>query len=231
LAVTTRRSNKPKSFSWSYSKLKNFEVCPHRHQQVDLLRAYKEEDSDQLKWGNAVHKALADHIGKGTPLPEGMQGFKKYVERVIGDGTGEICVEQKYALTKEFKATGFFDSDAWFRGIGDVVRITGNGKVTLIVDWKTGKIVEDSQQLAFMAACVFAKYPNVQVVRSTFVWIKEDADTTEDFTRKSISEMWAAVWPRITALENAHSTNTYPATPNRLCRLWCPVEKCAHHGT
>ena len=71
--VTTRRAPAgPKPFSWSYSRLKNFETCPKRHWHVDINKDAKEEDSEQLQWGNAVHKALADRIAKGTSLPIGM---------------------------------------------------------------------------------------------------------------------------------------------------------------
>ncbi len=31
---------KPKEWSWSYSKLKNYEVCPKRHYEVDVLKNY-----------------------------------------------------------------------------------------------------------------------------------------------------------------------------------------------
>ena len=47
-----------KAFAFSYSRIKNFEACPKRHLEVDLKKTFKEADSDQLTWGNAVHKAL-----------------------------------------------------------------------------------------------------------------------------------------------------------------------------
>ena len=220
--------NKPKPFAWSYSKLKNFEVCPFRHYHVDIARTYQEEESEALTWGNAVHKALAERLAKGTDLPTGMQQFEPLVEKILGDGRGQILVEQKYAINKEFGKTGWFDSDTWYRGIGDVVKITG--RAGLIGDHKTGKIVEDSQQLMLMAACLFAHHPELEVVRSVFFWLKEDAETRQDYTRASMPKHWADLWPRIEQLEQAHSTNTYPKTPNRLCRSWCPVSDCEHHG-
>jgi len=226
--VTTRRAPAgPKPFSWSYSRLKNFETCPKRHWHVDINKDAKEEDSEQLQWGNAVHKALADRIANGTPLPIGMERYEDWANRILTGG-GNILVEQKLAINKDFGKTTWFGDEAWYRGIGDVIKIVG--RVGLIVDWKTGKIIEDSQQLALMAACVFAHFPEVLKVRSVFAWLKEDADTKQDFDRNQMVDMWRNLWPRIEALRNAHTTTSYPAKPGRLCRNWCPVKQCPHNG-
>jgi len=223
--VTTR--NKPKAFSWSYSKLKNFETCPKRHYHVDVVRDIKEEEGEALQWGNAVHKALADRVAKSAPLPKAMLEYEKWAERVLTGG-GNILVEQKLAIRKDFGATSWFGDDAWYRGIGDVIKIVG--PVALIVDYKTGKVIEDGSQLALMAACVFAHHSDVRKVRSEFVWLKEDATTRADFTREGMADIWRGLWPRIEALEYAQKTLTYPAKPGALCKRWCPVTVCPHHG-
>lgn len=223
--ITTR--NKPKPFAWSYSKLKNFEACPKKHFHVDIKKDAREEDSEALTWGNAVHKALALRVSKGVPLPAGMGHFDKWAKRITS-GPGELFVEQQLAITDEFLPCEWFDSSAWYRGIGDVIKVIG--PVALVADYKTGKILEDSVQLALMAACVFAHYPKVMRVRSEFIWLKEDANSRADFTRESVVEVWKATWPRIELLKNAHNTQDYPAKPGRLCRNWCPVKICKHHG-
>jgi hypothetical protein len=227
--VTTGRDGKAvkKPFAWSYSKLKNFESCPKRHFHIDIQKDVKEEESEQLWWGNEVHKALADRIGKGAPLPVPMKSYEPWCEKILNT-PGDIVVEQKLAITADFGPTTFFDSKAWFRAVGDVIKI--NGPVALIADWKTGKIIEDSVQLALSAACVFAHYPSVKAVRSEFIWLKDDANTSGTFMRADMPGMWKGLWPRIEALKQAHEKNEYPAKPGYLCRKWCPVNKCPHYG-
>lgn len=226
-----------KPFAWSYSRLKNFEVCPKRHWHVDIQKDFKEEEGESLQWGNAVHKALAARIDKDTPLPMGMGNYEKWVQRILTPpGKGVVLVEQQLAIDENFGPTKWFDSDAkragmnspWYRGIGDVIKIVG--PVALIIDWKTGKILEDAPQLALMAACVFAHHPDVQKVRSEFVWLKEDATTRGDFDRNEMAAIWKNLWPRIEALKHAHDTTTYPPKPGRLCRRYCPVSACPHFG-
>jgi len=229
MAPTTIRHSpaQPKPFAWSYSKLKNYESCPKRHWHIDVAKDVKEEEGEALTWGNAVHKALADRIARGAALPRGMEDYEHWCEKVL-TSPGNILVEQKLAITKDFAPCEFFAKDAWFRGVGDVIKL--HGPVALIVDWKTGKILEDSVQLALSAACVFAHYPKVQRVRSEFIWLKEDATTREDFRREDMVNLWRILWPRIESLRQAHEQINYPPKPGPLCRRWCPVKQCPHNG-
>lgn len=227
---------KPKPFAWSYSKLKNFEVCPKRHYNVDIIKAYKEEEGEALSWGNAVHKSMAARCGSDRiPLPVSMQSYEKWAARVVTP-PGKVLVEQQLAIDEDFEPTGWFDSDAkkaglglpWYRGVADVLKIAGS--VALAVDWKTGKVIDDAPQLALIAACVFAHHPDVMSVRSEFVWLKEDASTRENFHRNDMAQVWSSLWPRIEALKQAHETLDYPAKPGYLCRRYCPVTSCPHNG-
>ena len=217
-----------KPFTWSYSRLKNFETCPKRHFHVDIAKDVKEDESEQLKWGDLVHKSAAKHLGAGTKLPPGVDKvLRPWCER-LRSTPGTLLVEQKLAITKDFGPTDFFAKDVWYRAIGDVIKI--NGPVALVLDWKTGKILEDSVQLALTAQCVFAHHPDIQRIRSTFVWLKEDAETSEDFERSDMPNLWRAIWHRLEALREAHERQEYPPKPGFLCRRWCPVTKCPHHG-
>lgn len=226
--VTVTRAPASKPFTWSYSRLKNFESCPKRHYHVDILKDVKEEESESLMWGNEVHKALAERLSKNKPLPPAMSGYEGWCEKILST-PGDILVEQKLAITAEFGPCGFFDKNVWFRAVGDVIKI--DGPVALIADWKTGKILEDSQQLALSAACVFAHYPQVRRVRSEFIWLRDGATTRADFNRDAMVDTWKSLWPRIAALEHAHKTTSYPAKPGPLCRRYCPVSTCPHFGS
>lgn len=239
--TTTRRDGSAyapakKAFAWSYSRLKNFEACPRKHLEVDILKTIKEEESEQLKYGDTVHQVMHQYIAKGTVMPPLLEKeLKPWAEHVfqfrgvdVRTKGAKVEVEQKYAITEDFGPCEFFAKNAWFRGIGDVIWMLG--PVAYIGDWKTGKVLDDSQQLALMAACVFAHYPQVQIVRSSFIWLKEDCETVKDFKRDEMAAMWAGLWPRIEALKTAHETNQYPERPGGLCRRWCPVKTCPHNG-
>jgi hypothetical protein len=231
--ITTRRDGSAiaKPFSWSYSRLKNFEVCPKRHWHIDVKKDAKEdEESEALVWGDTVHKGAAKRLSTKQPLPQGLELLEPWCQR-IEHGAGTILVEQKLAIASDFGKCGYFDKGdrpTWLRVVVDALKLAG--PVALAIDWKTGKILEDSVQLALTAQCVFAHYPDVQRIRTEFIWLKEDATTRADFARSDMAELWRQVLPRVDALKLAHDTTSYPPRPGKLCRSWCPVKQCPHYG-
>lgn len=216
-----------KPFAWSWSKLKNFRVCPKRHYEVDIAKNIQEPESEQLKHGNLTHKALAKACNDGSQLPVEMLAYQRWVERVRS-GPGEIYTEQQYAIRRDFSKTSWYAPDAWCRCIGDVVKI--NGRVAMVLDWKTGKVLNDTQQLALMAQCIFSHFPEVTHVRSVYVWLAEDCETYETYTREDMAELWAGLLDEVKTMEMAYDKTNYPAQPGRLCRRWCPVTTCEYHG-
>jgi hypothetical protein len=169
-----------------------------------------------------------------VPFSDGYAYLEPWAQRVL-TGPGTIQVEQQYAITKDFEPCAWFDSDnppekrAWYRAKGDVVKL--NGSAAIVVDWKTGRVVEDSVQLLLTAACLFYHFPQLQAVRSMYAWIKEDADTREDIRREELPAFWNNIWERIEDLKRAHEQVDYPPTPNRLCARWCAVKQCPHNGS
>lgn len=226
--VTTFRGKKP--FSWSYSKLKNFEACPKKHWHVDVQKDFAEEDSDQLVYGNRLHAALAARLGdKKTPLPPEFILHEADCERVeIGEG--DILVERKYAITREFGPCDYFARNVWYRGIADVLKLRLLAGVAMAGDWKTGKVVEDSVQLALMAQCVFSHHPEIKAVKAVFFWLAHDAETSQVFRREEMPEFWNSIFHRIRELEHAYEHNMFPPKPSGLCKRWCPVRACPHFG-
>lgn len=225
IQTTTTRS-RPKAFSWSYSKIKNFETCPKRYWHYDVSKDVKEPEGEALQYGNAVHAALAAAL-LGGELPAHFKNLQPWIDRIL-TREGKILTEQKLAITNEFEPCDWFAKTAWYRGIADVIKITG--RVALAIDWKTGKIVDDGSQLALMAQCIFSHHPDVQRIRTEFVWLKEDATTRADFARDDMADVWKGILPRVTLLQNAHETMTFPPKPGGLCRKWCAVHSCPHQG-
>lgn len=227
MAPVTIRGEKP--FNWTYSKLKNFETCPKRYYETDVIKSVPFQDTDHTLLGKAIHDALAKRIEKGTPLPRGMEFLEKYALEVLAS-KGDIRVEQKMGFNRQFGPSEFFAGNVWCRAIADVVILAPDKVVAVAIDWKNGKIVEDSVQLAIIAQCLFSNFPQLQYVQTKFVWFQENAETVQGFTRADLAGMWPSLYPRVLALESAHKTTTFPATPMGLCKRYCDVFSCPHNG-
>jgi len=217
-----------KAFAWSFSKLKNYETCPKRHLEIDILKNYHEaeEPGGPLDWGNRVHQALHATLGKGTVLPPEMKDYQKYID-MVGKLPGKLFVEQKYAITVDFGPTQYFAPDVWYRGIGDVVKIAGTRGT--ILDWKTGAIKVDSVQLMLMAQCLFSHFPQIKRVHTGYIWLKDDATTVETYDRTDMADSWIGLLDRVAQLEQAAATQDYPPKPSGLCVKWCPVASCVYY--
>lgn len=215
-----------KEWSWSYSRLKNYETCPHRYHQIDVLKKFK-DDTTELDEGNRIHKMLEDYIAHDKPLMP-QYGHLQYYGDMGKSIIGDIYVEQNLAIDKDFAPCEYFAHNAWYRAKMDVLGI--NGPVAIGLDWKTGQIKEDPTQLALAAATVFAHWPHIQAIRTEFVWLKYRASSRADILRSDLPKIWAGVLPRVAILKNAHDTNNFPKKPGGLCRNYCAVKSCEHHG-
>jgi hypothetical protein len=215
------------AFAWSYSRIKNSETCPRRYHEVDVLKNFKEEEGEALKFGNQLHHEFAKALTNNTPLPPELEQYQKWIDRVYA-GPGDLYVERKLALTKDFQPTGFFDKNVWYRGIGDVIRVYND--LGLVLDWKTGKIIEDEAQLMLMAQCIFSYFPQVKKVRSEYVWLKFDCSTPRNYDRTDLAGAWIGMLDRVRTLESMHTTMNFPPKPGRLCKSFCPVTSCQFHG-
>lgn len=228
-AVTSRIDGTvvQKPFTWSYSKLTSFETCALKYYKCDVTKEFNDSNSEQQSWGQHVHDCGAKAIKAGTSeVPEGVKFLTPWLEKFL-DG-GPVFAEQKLAITKEFKPCGYFDKGVWHRGVADALKI--RGRVALSLDWKTGSMKEDSIQLALTAAVLFAHYPEVEAIRTAFIWLKDELQTTEDFRRSDLPLIWAKLLPRVQNLETATLQNVWPPKPSGLCRKHCKVSTCPHHG-
>ena len=217
-------------FTWSYSRLTNFETCPRRYFETQVKRAWPEDESPQLAWGNDVHAALAEALRSNTPLAPQYQVFEHWLEK-IRRTPGEMLVEEqcRWAITREFKPTPWMSKAVWLRAIADVIKIDDD--VALVVDWKAGKSANvDMVQNQLVSLIVLIYFPKIEIVRSDFIWLQEDDSTIQTVYRSEMADYWAQILPRVKELEKATAAKNFPPVPNRYCRSWCPVESCEYWG-
>ena len=214
-------------FSWSYSQLKNFETCPKRYYHYNVLKDVKEPESAQLIEGNNVHKALELRIKNNESLPLGMGQYEPMMARLAA-APGKIYSEQKLALTSTFQPTAYFNRQAWFRTVIDYAAI--NPPNAVILDYKTGKVAEDTTQLQLMAVTLFAADPKVDRVKAGLMFLAHDQIEREEYVRDDVMEIWGEILPRVRAVEKARASKEYPPRPSGLCKRYCAVSSCPHHG-
>lgn len=215
------------AFSWTYTKVRNYETCPKRHYEYDVARSIKEPETDQLRDGKAMHAAFEARIKKGEELPLGLTQHEGMLASII-NAPGKTYGEQKLALTSSFTPTAYFGKGAWVRTVIDCAKV--NGDTALIFDWKDGRPSTDTTQLKICAAVVFHCLPTVHRIRAAFVFVNHDKVEREEYKREDLTEMWSEILPRVKAVERARQDMNFPPKPSGLCKKYCAVVSCPYHG-
>lgn len=220
-----------KPFAWSFSALQTFEACQLQHQQTKVLKRFKEDENENMLWGNRVHKAMEMAIKKGDELPIEMRRYQPYIDIAMKHAQGgTIKAEQQLALDRGFQPCGWFDKSAWLRTKIDVDILRADRGLSIMFDWKTGKIKEDSVQLGVSATVMLMHHIEVDVCQTVFVWLGNDETTPQVWHRDDLKALWAGLMPRVQAMENAYNTGIYHPNPSGLCRRHCLVSTCEYHG-
>lgn len=216
-----------KPIAWSYSRLTNYEQCPKKFWHLSVQKDTKEGESEAMRYGNLVHKALEKRIAAGKPLPEQLGHLEPLVAK-FANAAGEKHAELQLAINRDFKPTGWFDRDTWGRAIIDLAIISGER--ALIVDWKTGKISDDFTQQQVAACLFFIFHPEVEHMDLMYYWIKDKKPTTKSLSREDTKHVWSAVLRRIKKYTQAHELVDFPPRPSGLCKKHCPVTSCPYNG-
>ena len=216
-------------FSWSFSALRNYETCPRRYNEYNVAKTVKEPESEAIRTGHALHAAFDARIKQGTPLPLGMGMHEGLLAKFVA-APGNTFAEQKLGLTAEFKPSTFFGKQVWFRTVLDATKVHPEGKQATVVDWKTGKPDDDPTQLKLSAATLFAHLPNVERVRTAYMFLNYDTVEREEYTRDDLPEIWSDILPRVRQLVDARQRQHYPPKPGGLCKRYCAVQSCPFWG-
>ena len=127
-------------------------------------------------------------------------------------------------------ACDFNDSGVWFRGIADLVII--DGTKGWVVDYKTGKSAKyaDTDQLALMAAALFLKYPDLQKIKASLLFVVAKELIKAEYEVERGLDIFAKLHDILQQREIAYQTGVFNPKPNGLCRRWCECLSCPHNG-
>ena len=66
--------------AWSFSRLNGFETCPKKFWHTSVRKDVKEGESEAMRYGKMVHKALEKRVANGKPLPLSLRYLDKYAK-------------------------------------------------------------------------------------------------------------------------------------------------------
>jgi len=209
--------------NWSYSSLKDYLNCPKQYYHLKVAKDYIKKPTEQMFYGNAVHKAAEDYVRDGTPLAKNYEQFKTALDALLTI-EGTRYPEYKMALDWDRNPCDFDDDKRWVRGIVDLLIV--DGEFAYIVDYKTGNNkYPDPKQLKLMALMTYAHFPTVDKIKAGLLFITRNSFVQEAYVRNDIGKLWSEFTPSLERLKLAYENSIWPPTPNGLCG-WCPVSSC-----
>ena len=207
---------------FSFSSLSKFETCPRQYYLTRVAKLVREPPTVHTTWGNDVHKAIEERVKNKKPLPGQMEKWEQLVAP-FDIVKGVVSVEQKLSLTRNLTPTGWFDPSAWCRAIIDLS--VDAGKKSLLLDWKTGKVKSDVDQLRLSTAIWLKTKPYVEKVYAIYMWLAHGKATPVEFTRDDAAEIIVDFTVRSRRLEESYERDRWLPKPSGLCNGWCPVGK------
>src|SRR5690348_6405501 len=157
--------------AWSYSAITAYENCPYKFWATKVGKICSDVNQKN-KDGADDHEAFEHYVGRGRRLPEHLVKYQPVLDKLKA-APGDKVVEQQFALDQNYAPCGFKDwNNAWVRAISDYLCI--NGQVAQMVDYKFGKVHKDPDQNSLVAAVLFQTYPQLQLVKSAYWYVKFD---------------------------------------------------------
>jgi hypothetical protein len=215
--------------TWSYSSLKTFQQCPKKYFHIKVAKDVVDRPHESALYGSAVHKSAEDHVADGVPIPAKYDYMIPTIE-ALKKIPGEKFCEIKLGVTEKLEACDYSAPDAWWHGIVDLLIVDEDSGIAHMVDYKTSKNAKyaDTKQLDYMAAAVFAKFPEIKVIKSALLFVVSN----EFVKKKHVAEnkelyMNSAMFD-LNRLKSAFNNGVWNPVTGPLCRF-CPVKSCEHN--
>lgn len=132
----------------SYSRISDYRQCPHKFKMkyLDKLPNFQIKDEDKspaLVRGGNIHKSLEKYViaklnGEeyDAVMPE-VTSTIPLIDKIMENYN--VMPEKQIAIDENFKEVSWFDKNAYFRVILDLI---GFGRDLLLGDYKTGKLTD-----------------------------------------------------------------------------------------
>ena len=216
--------------SWSFSSIKTFAQCPKKYYHIKIAKDVANEGGDAANYGKKMHLAAEEFIRDGKPLPKDFK-FLQPIMDAFNALPGKKHCEIELGVTREgfnYAPCDFDDPAHWWHGVADLVVI--NGKKAKSVDYKTSKNAKyaDIRQLDLIAAGLFLKYPELEVIDSALAFVISGDFVRKIHKRQMLLNYLNVMEPELQRLNAAKASKVWNPVSSPLCKF-CPVKSCAHN--
>lgn len=198
--------------AYSYSAVKLYEQCPSRYKfsRIDRLQ---EPSGDAATRGSLIHSEI-EAIVKGE-LPLVSDVVQYLVPQLNKWKLLNAQSEMQFAIDDKWNLVDYKDKDAWFRGVIDLY--FEENDVATILDFKTGKERDYSDQVIVYAAVVLATKPHISRVNLAIEFL--DSQKNVQYARITRDELGKYKDELTNRIDTINKDNIFAANPSGLCKF------------
>lgn len=212
---------------WNYTLLKTYrDICQRQAALRYIEKIFPYEETEDMRWGNQVHKAFEKRLQRKIPLPDSMRQWEPFAAAF--DGRPVLC-EMQIGVDINFQPVDYHDKSGalYGRGKADVAVLSQDYTHAFLGDWKSGTPREEPFEHEVNAVLLKARYPQLQVIKAQYFWLKENrAGPVHDVSH--VERTQGEIRRIHQMILNDRSTGHWPVMTSPLCK-WCPDRGCEHN--
>lgn len=201
----------------SYSAVKMHEQCARKYKFVRIDKL-QDNSGEAANRGKMIHAEIETILKGGLPM---LSDDIAYLDDKLARWLKlKAASEMTIAIDKDWNAVLYNDPTAMFRGIIDLY--VENGPEATVIDFKTGKHRDYSDQVTVYAALILACKPEIEYVKTVIEFI--DLAKTDEYkliTRADLPLLQLKLKGR---LENVEKDKIFAPNPSVLCN-YCAFSK------
>lgn len=212
----------------SYSRLSCFETCQQQFDYLYVTKCVKDPGNVHTEYGIRVHESLETYAKTKDAAQLTVETVKygPVVDAILRK-QGAKYFEHQMAINGDMQPCDWFAQDVWVRSIADVLLV--DGRKAYCLDWKTGKVKDNPTQMQLFACMVMLHFPEVDEVKTSFIWLAHDKTTEVTYSRAQFPLLWEGLSKRFAALQDTVDLGVFKAKPSRLCN-WCAAKKICSYA-
>ena len=211
--------------AWSFSRYSTYVKCAllAYYKFILKLKEPKPLSTSPLGRGKIIHKeAELYSTGQTKRMPASLELFADEF-KALRKVKKKLQVEQQLACDRDWEQSDWFDGSTWFRAVLDCMYVDGDTLV--VIDYKTGKLKQEVEQLELYAIIGFIYGPeHITKVRCEFWFLDQGEIVPEQgavFTRAEALKL-RKLWVKKT--KKMLADGTFAPNPGDACR-WCFFKK------
>ena len=184
---------------FSYSKINTYNICPRKYEFSYIDFYPRKGSSDVVLKGTLLHKMIELYINdKDYDIPyekeflslkeEDFNAFKEDFEKIKEQPLIKQLKKMKDSceINVEQKLTNVFEN---FIFSGNTDTLVKNEKKLIIIDYKTGKVNQNFEQLEFYALVSSYLYPEVQDFLLVLSFVSHEQDLKITLKKEDMSKI------------------------------------------